>query len=370
MMTIVDVDFRSAADPSLARVPHRIPQFFDEDANPLPLPNRYLRELARRLMLKSLRTTMEHLKEFFDWVFVSGLEVEDITDSSFDNYIDALCIYKKTNGKPLSWNTVNSRVSGAYSFLIWAVELGKCPNLELADAINSYRSMRKKYKTRGHPSKKITEPTKFLLLHDAVRFVDMLAEISGTANKEVKKRNKLIGALMLQSGLRISEVTSFPLRDLPEVNHRGHSTPARLIGKAAKARVILIPNSLLIKIWEYVDFDRERICDLAREQDRNSEISENLFISEKGSSISSNWIEKLFSRASCKLGLKTTPHSLRHTYATYHYLLNKDLSGLATLLGHAQESTTRKYYVHTAILVSYIGTYSALQDEIDKLIEV
>ena len=72
--------------------------------------------------------------------------------------------------------------------------------------------------------------------------------------------------------------------------------------------------------------------------------------------------------ASKKLGIRSTPHSLRHTFGTYHYLLNRDLPSLANLMGHASESTTRRFYVHTALLVSYAGTYNAFQAEIDRLV--
>lgn len=173
---------------------------------------------------------------------------------------------------------------------------------------------------------------------------------------------------MLQSGLRISEVVGFPLKDLPEVNLRGHSTPARVIGKGGKARLVLIPNKLLVKFWQYVDFDRQRVVEKIESLAGNDVVDDVLFLSEKGRRLTANWIEKLFTRASERLGVKTVPHVLRHTYGTYHYLLNKDLAGLANLMGHSNENTTRNFYVHTALLISYAGTYRALQDEIDRLI--
>ena len=132
-----------------------------------------------------------------------------------------------------------------------------------------------------------------------------------------------------------------------------------------KARCVLIPNSLLLKLWEYVDFTREKICDSIGE---GHAIAESLFLTAQGGAVTRNWVEKQFAAASVNLGIKSTPHSLRHTFGTYHYLLNKDLASLANLMGHSNETTTRKYYVHTAMLVSYAGTYSAFQTEIDRLV--
>lgn len=370
MVTVVDVDFRCSSDTRLSRLTHCIPQFFDDISHPYCEANSYLRFLSRRYSPKSIKTIAEHLKEFLVWSEVSGLEVEDINEDVFDSYVDALCAYRKSSGEFLSWNTVNARASGVYRFLIWCYEKGYCPDLSPVEVGNTYGGVRKRYNTKGHPSKRLKDHTRFLELSTAVKFVDALAEVSGSVNPDVKRRNKLIGALMLQSGLRISEVSEFPLRDLPEVNVRGHSTPARIVGKGGKARLILIPNNLLLKLWEYVDFDRERVSEKIESIAGKDSVDGALFLGEKGRRLTSNWIEKLFSKASERIGVKTVPHALRHTYGTYHYLLNRDLAGLANLMGHARESTTRNFYVHTAVLVSYAGSYRSLQDEIDRLIGV
>lgn len=367
MVCIIKVKFESSADPRLSKVSHLVPQLFYDNLTPASEANRYLRFSCRRLMMKSLYTVAEHLKEFIGWLEACNLEVTEINEIFFDAYVDALCEYRKRGGCPLSWNTVNARAAGAYRFLRWAARNGYCEGLHLDDIENSYRSTRKKYTAMGHPAKKFVETVKFLPLHDAVRFVEHLGLESGNHDGGICLRNKLIASLMLQAGLRVSEVVGYPLKDLPELNMRGHSTPARVVGKGMKERCVLIPNNLLLKLWEYVDFAREKKAE-SLEIKHNFFCSESLFLTEQGQAISRNWIEKKFSQASAALGLKTTPHSLRHTFGTYHYLLNKDLVGLANLMGHASETTTRKYYVHTAMLVSYVGTYSAFQDEVDRLV--
>lgn len=367
VIIVVEVNFENCANPTLALIGHSVPQLFFNDATPLIAANKYIRSMARRLAPKSIKTLVEHIKELHIWMDASRLSLEVFTSDTFDAYIDALCIYTKKNNEPLSWNTVNARAAGAYRYLVWCSEQALCPLLTCLGIKNSYKSTRNRYKVRGHPAKSFKELTRFLQLHDAVKFIEQLGAVTGQSKKTLTRRNKLIGSLMLQSGLRISEVTGFQLNDLPEVNIRGHSTPARVIGKGNKARVILIPNNLLVKLWQYVDIDRENLIDTFIGGGRNPDF---LFLSDNARGITPNWIEKLFSKASATLGIKTTPHTLRHTYGTYHYLLNKDLAGLANLMGHASEETTRSYYVHTAVLISYAGSYSALQDEVDKLIEV
>ncbi|MEQ5816461.1 site-specific integrase [Marinobacter sp. NFXS11] len=364
----VKVDFRNSSIEKVRLLGAAVPQFFDDQLAPIPAANLYMRMMSGRLAVKSLLTLSEHLKELLIWLSNSQLAIEDIDEDAFDYYVEALCVYKKSDGSQLSWNTVNSRASAAHRFLLWTYEQGICPSLNPVEAKNINLSAKRKYQSKGHPSRPLAEPISFLLMEDAIRFVDALGLVSGRTHPHVKRRNILMGAFMLQTGARVSEVCNFPLSDLPEVNSRRISTPARLIGKGAKARVILIPNQLLLQLWEYVDLDRETVSDRISKVSEDC-IRQNLFLSDKGQAIATNWVQKLFRKAGQYVGIKSTPHILRHTFGTYHYLLNRDLVGLAKLMGHESETTTHLYYVHTATLVSYSGTYSGLQRELDQMIE-
>lgn len=364
---IINCDFEHSEIKNVYRLGKVIPQIFNTDITPCVEANQYLRRLALRNKPKSLKTNAEHLKELLTWLSASLDNLSEITDDSFDFYIDALCEYKKANGEPLSWNTIQSRVSGAYRFLLWAYEKDYCPHLDPTEINDIKLSVSKRYQTKGHHSNAITEPVKFLILDDALRFVKAVGELSGTRNELVKRRNVLLTSFMLQTGVRISEACHFPIKDLPETNSRGHSTPARIVGKGGKARVILIPNELLYQLWEYADIDREKQLDLSPYVDPDE--CHSLFITKNGQPLSDNWVQKLFRKTSKYIGVKAHPHLLRHTFGTYHYLLNHDLTGLSKLMGHSNEETTCKYYVHTATLVAYTGTYSTMQKLIDKTAE-
>ncbi|MGI2111241.1 tyrosine-type recombinase/integrase [Shewanella frigidimarina] len=364
-MIVIGCNFNVSSLKRVSRLGDNIPQLFYSNLSPCLEINEYLRSLALKNNAKSLQTNAEHIKEFIMWISSIDENLSEIDDNIFDYYIDALCEYKKKNGQELSWNTVHSRASGAYRFLLWASKKGYCPNLNPEEINNLRQSASKRYKIKGHHAKAINEPIKFLQLGAALSFVSAVGELTGSRNHLVKRRNVLLTSFMLQTGVRVSEACNFPLKDLPEVNTRGHSTPARVIGKGQKARVILIPNDLLFELWEYVDIDREKQLDQLREA--GSIVSDTLFITQNGHPLSVNWIQKLFRKTSKQIGVHAHPHLLRHTFGTYHYLLNHDLTALSKLLGHTSEETTREYYVHTAILVAYSGTYNSLQREIDKI---
>lgn len=363
----VKVDFGVSKVDKVKRL-NVVPQFFGEHAEPITGANLFMRARSRRLSPKSLWTEAEHLKELLDWSFANAIDLYDIDEDAFENYVEALCMYEKSNGEPLSWNTVNARVAGAYRFLAWASKKGLCSYLTLDDARLVVDSAKGRYKSRAHLSRSFKEPVKFLLMDDALKFISVLGVISGRKRQEVKHRNILMGALMLQTGLRVSEACNFPLSDLPEVQERLRQTPARCVGKGGKARVILIPNELLLKLWEYVDIDRETISEKIANIYPNA-ISPSLFISEKGETLTPNWVQKLFRKGGQYSGIHAHPHCLRHTFGTYHYLLNRDLQGLAKLLGHEDIQTTHEFYVDTASKVSYASTFSDWNKKIDAYLE-
>lgn len=366
MILVVYVDFTKSANPSLSRLRYKVPHFFHDTGIPFMEENSYLQSVARCLSEKSIKTIAEHVKEILLWRVGVGKDLADFSDNDLDYYVDAQCSYVRGSGCGLSWNTVNSRVAGAHRFLVWCRINGHSPNITLEVAQQAGLGAKVTYKIKGHPSRRLEEPTKFLLLDSAINFIRAVGEISAISDR-VSSRNCLIAKLMLQCGLRLSEAVSFPIKDLPEINKRGHSTPARIVGKGEKLRVILIPNRLLTDLWAYADLERLSILEELQEVGFGLPHEHRLFISDRGKGITGNWIEKIFIKSGDFIGIKVIPHALRHTFGTYHYLFNKDLVFLARLMGHESVSTTEKYYVHTAKLISHSGDYEQLQREIDLL---
>lgn len=362
MATMIRVSFRGAADPGLARLKHPVPQFFSERGWPYATENLYLRSKCKRLSAKSIVTVAEHLKEFLQWRELNEIAIEDITDTNFEYFIEAQCGHVSKKGVRLAWSTINSRIAGSHRFLIWCKENNFNSRIEAEILPTQKYGRRGEYKIKGHPSREFKEPTRFLLIDDALEFIRLLGVISG-AKRHLSQRNMLMAKLMLQCGLRVSEAINFPAYDLPEILPAGHSTPARIVGKGEKPRVILIPNRLLSDLWAYADISRARIL----ENCANSNPVRELFLSETGRPITVNWMEKLFARTAAVMGVHVAPHALRHTYGSYHYFHNKDIVFLAKLMGHENTSTTEKFYVHLAKLISYTGSYEELQLEVDSM---
>lgn len=140
-------------------------------------------------------------------------------------------------------------------------------------------------------------------------------------------RNLLIIILMWGYGLRISEVLNLRKSNL-------NSSDIIIIGKGGKQRLIPISEetlSLLNKLVSLSPHDHS---------ERNF-----VFLGKRGKRLRPEIIQRMIRNLRGELMLpdKTTPHSLRHTFATNLLENMVDLRTIQELLGHSSLSTTQKY---------------------------
>lgn len=131
-------------------------------------------------------------------------------------------------------------------------------------------------------------------------------------------RNRALVAVMLDTGLRRSEVAGIALADL--------ELPDQLIvvrGKGGKLRRVPFSSGVAAHLTAWLAI---------RGQEPGA-----LFW------LSSNGIYSLFQRISRETGLALHPHALRHTAATMLVRANTDLHTVKRILGHSQLTTTEQY---------------------------
>ena len=137
--------------------------------------------------------------------------------------------------------------------------------------------------------------------------------------------------LLYASGLRIGEVVRIEIDDL-ELRSR----LVKVHGKGSKERIVPFGTTAekAIRAWLAVRGD------LVRNPDEQA-----VFVNYKGERITTRSIRRLFDgylRAAA-LRAGTSPHTLRHSFATHLLNAGADLRGIQELLGHASLSTTQKY---------------------------
>ena len=155
----------------------------------------------------------------------------------------------------------------------------------------------------------------------------LLDDIKTEKERWIMMRNLSVLILMWGYGMRISEVLNLKLKDF-------YMEDLRIIGKGGKIRVIPIANEINIFIKKMI-----KECPYEVKSD------DFIFLGKKGGKLKPEIIQRLIRKIRNRLILpeNTTPHSLRHTFATELLQNFVDLRSIQELLGHSSLSTTQKY---------------------------
>lgn len=211
--------------------------------------------------------------------------------------------------------TVNRRVQALRRFCRWGFEQG----LFASDPGREVRSVRVAAKRQPLG---LTDSEAHALLR--------AADLSGHG---LAKRNLALVHLMLQAGLRVSEVTSLVVADLT-LNERSGSVRVRE-GKGGKERSVPLNATARRTLRTYLE-SRGSLAPAGR-----------VFASKTGAPASVRAIQALVSELARRAGitrLRVSPHTLRHTFAIGYLRQNPGkLVELATLLGHESLDTTAIY---------------------------
>jgi integrase/recombinase XerC len=170
---------------------------------------------------------------------------------------------------------------------------------------------------------------------EAVALAEDVAEQG--AEPWIAARNWAVLLLLYGAGLRIGEALGLTGAVLPL------SETMRVTGKRDKTRIV----PLLPQVREAVE-NYLTLCPFGASKD------EPLFRGARGGALNPAIVRRSVRAARSRLGLteRTTPHALRHSFATHLLARGADLRSLQELLGHASLSSTQVYTgVDTAYLL-------------------
>ena len=217
----------------------------------------------------------------------------------------------------------------------WIVKLfeekrkAKSINRKLAALRTFYKWLRKEELVTINPMAKVQGPKNEKRLPAFAKESELQTEKLDElyADSLNGKRDKVIFELFYQTGIRLSE-----LIDLRVQNVSGESI--KVIGKRNKERIIPISKDLYDQIQTYI-------------QVKNQQVGESPFVFSLkfGKKIYPMLVYRIINQyLSIATNLdKTSPHVLRHTFATHMLNRGTGLETLKDLLGHANLSATQVY---------------------------
>ena len=163
-------------------------------------------------------------------------------------------------------------------------------------------------------------------------------------------RDYAMGALLLKTGLRVSECSKLNLSDVYQ-DGSGHYG-LKVIGKGEKVRRVKLTPDVLNVIAAYL-----------RESDRALDGSEApLFLNKYGKRLSTVSMWKVVTAGAERAGITkhVTPHTLRHSFATLAVVGGATLSQVQEACGHSDIRTTQRYEHSAKALADTAADYVRL----------
>ena len=169
---------------------------------------------------------------------------------------------------------------------------------------------------------------------EAVSLAEDVAE--DASQPWIAARDFAVLMLLYGAGLRISEALGLPASALPL------GEAIAVTGKRSKTRIVPLLPQVRTAIEDYV-----RLCPYPLAKD------EPIFRGARGGPLNPELVRRAVRSARVRLGLsdRTTPHALRHSFATHLLGRGADLRSLQELLGHASLSSTQ---IYTAVDMAHL----------------
>lgn len=160
----------------------------------------------------------------------------------------------------------------------------------------------------------------------------MVGHYSG--KRFLEQRNKLIIVMLLDSGIRNSELCGIKMEDI-------HENAIKIYGKGKKIRYVPLTPAINKALIKYLRIRESYVLDKYTYQ------VEYLFLSQKGKKLTPETVERVVSDCGKECGvreeLRCSPHTCRHYYAQTQLKNGCDLFTVSRLLGHSNINITKRY---------------------------
>lgn len=206
----------------------------------------------------------------------------------------------------------------------------------LASVKSFYKYCVRKKLLAASPAKSVKTPKLPKTLPKVLPVEEVFALIDAPNEKAVLGlRDRAILEVLYGGGLRISELCGLDLSDL---DRRGRVV--HVMGKGSKERICPLNETALEAIEQYLQRRGELLAEPFPDQEPDA-----LFLNYRGGRLRPRSIARHLDRYVLKTGLarKTSPHAMRHSFATHLLGSGADIRSIQELLGHASLSTTQRY---------------------------
>lgn len=258
----------------------------------------------------TVRAYKDDLSAFNNFIdaHYEGLDLIDLNYQEVRSYIVEL------NNQGLSNKSINRKLSSIRSFYKFCM---KTHQIKISP-LNDLKSLK--------TPKNLSTP---FSIKEVKEVIDNISVVNFKT-----ARQKLIVELLYATGMRRAELINLKTNDLDWSQKQ-----LKITGKRNKQRIVPLFDRILNTLDTYLAYKKE--LDLQEEL---------LFVTEKNKALDPGLVYKivndLFAQSTNKS--KTSPHILRHSFATHLLNQGSDLNAVKELLGHESLSST-EIYTHNSI---------------------
>lgn len=269
----------------------------------------------------------------FDFLSINSFSLNDLSKVNVDhieNFLNYITYYEKEDDKGIKHRYKN---------------LEKAKSRKLSSIRRMFLYFNKKRKLSYNPANFVDNPKiheKVIVRLDVKEISNLLDEVSSGSKLTERQRNYhnftknrdlAIITLLLGTGIRVSECVGIGISDIDFYNNS-----INIIRKGGNESIIYFGEEVKNALEIYYN---ERI-----EKSPNPGHEEAFFLSMQNRRITPRTIQKLVKKYASLVTKfkKISPHKLRSTYGTNLYKETQDIYLVATVLGHKNVNTTKKYY--------------------------
>jgi integrase/recombinase XerC/integrase/recombinase XerD len=215
-------------------------------------------------------------------------------------------------------------------------ELGSAPSTsarKLAALRALFSSQRQHGRIAQNPADLVSTPRRgdhlprVLSAREAARLLDAIP-----ASGRLELRDRAMFELAYSCGLRAEELVSLGIRD---VDHDAEQV--RVEGKGRKTRYVPVGEQALAAVRLYLERGRRSLAE--------ADSTDALFLSKTGRRLGTSDVRRRLRTWTTRTGVGegSSPHALRHSFATHLLDGGADLRSIQEMLGHANVSSTQIY---------------------------
>jgi len=275
----------------------------------------YLRGLiAAGYSPRTVKASGGDLRQFAAFVEERGItEIGQIVRADVTAFAAGLAGPQEGSKRPYARSTIGRKLSMVRSFLRFCEDNGYT-EVSPGAGVSSPKMPRR--------LPQVLTPEQMARLLDAI-----------DGPKPLELRDRALFELIYSSGLRCQEALDLRLRDVSF-----EACEVRALGKGRKVRVVPVGVVALRALGQYLEEGRSQLAVGLAEEDH-------VFLSKTGRPLSSSDVQRRLARYLCLAGapIGTSPHTLRHSFATHLLEGGADLRAIQELLGHSSLRTTQIY---------------------------